>query len=206
MKYFCGVLLCLCCACAPALKGPAVPPASSVAVADFIFPRYDWELLAGVLPEEQSVVDAKILRFLDERLVALLRRGTVVLASSRERRGCEERIQGEKSRRRQETVGYWRQVGECLGVEYVLVPYVMDWRNRQGGEYGVEVPAKVELDVYLLHVASGQLRRAHFEEEQRGLGEDLLRGKRFFQRKGRWLTPEELAEEGLAEGLRELGL
>lgn len=67
-------------------------------------------------------------------------------------------------------------------------------------------PAAIVMDMYLIEVASGKVRRFHFEEEQQGLAENLLSGGRFLKRKGRWLTARDIAEEGMNAGLKELGL
>ncbi len=203
------VLLCvmlLLSACAQPPRGPLLPESATVAVAGFICPRHDWELMAGVLPEDVPQVDATVLGTLD-RLMSekMATRGGRFLSATAVG-ACEETVIADTERQRQESVEYWKQVGACLAVEYIVVPYVTQWRERDGGEYGVKAPASVTLDFYLVQVATGQVRRAHFEEEQQGLAENLLSGKRFAKRKGRWVTPEELAAEGIAEGMRELGL
>ncbi|NCD25087.1 MAG: hypothetical protein EOL86_05800 [Deltaproteobacteria bacterium] len=206
MRYLLLCLVLFGAACAQTRPGPALPPSSTVAVAGFICPRNDWELMAGVLPEETPRVDDVALTALNARMVQLMTARGGPFVSEGAVGACEETVIATKERHRQETVQYWRQVGTCLGVDYVLVPYVTQWRSRDGGEYGVNVPASVTLDLYLIDVATGQVRRAHFEEEQQGLAENLLSGKRFVKRKGRWLTPEELAVEGIAEAMKELGL
>ncbi len=203
------VLLCvmfLLSACAQPSRGPLLPESATVAVAGFICPRHDWELMAGVLPEGVPQVDATVLGTLD-RLMSerMATRGGRFLSAAAVG-ACEETVIADTERQHQESVEYWKQVGACLDVEYIVVPYVTQWRERDGGEYGVKAPASVTLDFYLVQVATGQVRRAHFEEEQQGLTENLLNGKRFAKRKGRWVTPEELAAEGIAEGMRELGL
>lgn len=206
MRYILACVLALLAACAQPQRGPALPPSATVGVAGFICPQHDWELMAGVLPEEKARVDASILAGLDAQLAERMTARGGVFASAASVGACEETVIATKERRRQETVEYWRQVGTCLGVDYILVPYVTGWQQRDGGEYGVKVPASVTLDLYLVQVATGQVLRAHFEEEQQGLTENLLNGKRFVKRKGRWITPEELAAEGIAEAMKELGL
>lgn len=205
MRYILVCVVALLAACAQPQRGPALPPSATLAVAGFICPQYDWELMAGVLPEDKARVDASVLSILDAQMAGqMTARGAFVSAAAVG--ACEETVIAAKERRRQETVEYWRQVGTCLGVDYVLVPYVTGWQQRDGGEYGVKVPASVILDFYLVQIATGQVVRTHFEEEQQGLAENLLSGKRFVKRKGRWVTPEELAAEGIAEAMKELGL
>lgn len=203
------VLLCvmlLLSACAQPPRGPLLPESATVAVAGFISPQHDWELMAGVLSEDAVQVDATVLGALDARVAEQMSTRGGRFLSAGAVGACEETVLAASERQRQESVSYWKQVGACLGVEYILVPYVTQWRERDGGEYGVKAPASVTLDFYLVQVATGQVRRAHYEEEQQGLAENLLSGKRFAKRKGRWVTPGELAADGIAEGMRELGL
>jgi hypothetical protein len=207
MRYIILALLLACTACAGPTRWPAVESQVTLAVAHFVHPQHDWELMAGVLPEEASVITQESLDALDGQLAALLEKsdlGTVLHAASVQ--GCEEIVQAEKERPRFETLEYWKSVGTCIKADYLLVPYVSHWQEREGGEWGVTRPASVTLDLYLIKTASGEVRRYHFEEEQQGLAENLLKGGRFFKRKGRWITPLEIAAEALEEGTRVLGL
>jgi len=207
MRYIAVSLLILCAACAGTTRWPAVESQVTLAVAHFVHPQHDWELMAGVLPEEASVVTQESLAALDGELAALLEKSdlrTVMHAATVQ--GCEEIVQAEKERPRFETLEYWKNVGACMKADYLLVPYVSHWQERDGGEWGVTRPAGVTLDLYLIKTATGEVRRYHFEEEQQGLAENLLKGGRFFKRKGRWITPLEIAAEALEEGVRVLGL
>ncbi len=207
MRYIILALLLTCTACASAPRWPAVEPQVTLAVAHFVHPQNDWELMAGVLPEEASVVTRESLNALDDQLAAQLEKSdldTVLDASTVQR--CEEIVQAEKERPRFETLEYWKSVGACIKADYLLVPFVSRWQERDGGEWGVTSPAGVTLDLYLISMATGEVRRYHFEEEQQGLAENLLKGGRFFKRGGRWLTPLEIAAEALEEGTRVLGL
>lgn len=207
MRIFVVSLLIFCAACAGTTRWPAVESRAVLAVAHFVHPQHDWELMAGVLPEEPSVVTPETLDALDDQLAGLLEKsdlGTVLHAASVQ--GCEEIVQAGKERPRFETLEYWQSVGACMKTDYLLVPYVSRWQEREGGEWGVTRPAGVTLDLYLIKVATGEVRRYHFEEQQQGLAENLLKGGRFFKRKGRWITPLEIAAEALEEGTRVLGL
>jgi len=207
MRYIILALLLACTACAGPTRWPAVESQVTLAVAHFVHPQHDWELMAGVLPEEASVITQESLDALDGQLAALLEKSdlrTVMHAATVQ--GCEEIVQAEKERPRFETLEYWKSVGACMKADYLLVPYVSHWQEREGGEWGVTRPAGVTLDLFLIKTANGEVRRYHFEEEQQGLAENLLKGGRFFKRKGRWITPLEIAAEALEEGTRVLGL
>lgn len=207
MKYLLGLALVLCTACAPAMRGPAVSPSATLALASFVVPQNNWELMAGVLPEERPAVDAESLEALDDALVRLLEaRGNTRLMRAAMVRQCTEVVLATKERKRFEAVEYWKQVGQCMEADYLLVPFILHWQERDGGKWGVNRPASVMVDLFLVEVASGQVQRFHFEEEQQGLAENLLTSKRFFKRKGRWLTPFELTLEALEDGVGALGL
>jgi len=207
IKYLLGLVLVVCTACAPAMRGPAVPPSATLALASFIVPQNNWELMAGVLPESSPVVDSDSLEALDEAMFSLLTaRGKSSLMSAGTVRQCAELVLASKERKRFEAVEYWKLVGQCVEADYLLIPFILHWQERDGGEWGVTRPASVVMDMFLVEVASGQVQRFHYEEEQQGLGENLLRGKRFFKRKGRWVTPFELTQEAMEDGVGALGL
>jgi hypothetical protein len=207
MRYAIVILLMACTACASATRGPAVDNKATLAVAHFVHPQHDWELMAGVLPEETSVIPRESLLAMDEQLAALLEKSDVrqVMHAATVQQ-CEEIVQASKERSRFETLDYWKSVGECIKADFLLVPFVSRWQEREGGEWGVTRPASVTLDLYLINMATAEVRRYHFEEQQQGLAENLLKGGRFFKRKGRWLTPLEISAEALEEGTRVLGL
>ncbi|MGE4440307.1 MAG: hypothetical protein AB7D27_02335 [Desulfomicrobium sp.] len=207
MRYIILALLIVCSACAGTTRWPAVDNKATVAVAHFVHPQHDWELMAGVLPEETSVVSAESLEALDNQLASLLEKSDIdMVVHAASVRQCEEIVQATKERSRFETLEYWKSVGECIKADFLLVPYVSRWQEREGGEWGVISPAGLTMDIYLINTATAEVRRYHFEERQQGLAENLLKGGRFFKRKGRWLTPLEISAEALEEGTRVLGL
>ena len=207
MRYLIVFLLFLCTACAKPAQWQPVPLTTTLAVAHFVHPQNDWELMAGILPEEKSVIPKESLDAMDEKLLSILGKvqDRTVLRQAMVRQ-CEEIVTAQKERQRFETVEYWKAVGQCMKADYLLVPFVSRWQEREGGEWGVTRPAALTMDLYLIETASGQVRRYHFEEEQRGLAENLLQGRRFVKRQGRWVTPLEIAAEALEEGTRTLGL
>ena len=207
MRYLIVFLLFLCTACAKPVQWQPVPLTTTLAVAHFVHPQNDWELMAGILPEEKSVIPEESLDAMDEKLLSILGKvqDRTVLRQAMVRQ-CEEIVTAQKERQHFDTVEYWKAVGQCMKADYLLVPFVSRWQEREGGEGGVTRPAALTMDLYLIETASGQVRRYHFEEEQRGLAENLLQGRRFVKRQGRWVTPLEIAAEALEEGTRNLGL
>ena len=96
-----------------------------------------------------------------------------------------------------------RDVGSELGAEAVVVGYVYRFRERKGAAYSVEQPASVAFEIHLLRVEDGALVwRGHFDKTQSSLMENLLQLTAFYRERGRWVTAEELAEEGMEEVLK----
>jgi hypothetical protein len=94
-------------------------------------------------------------------------------------------------------------VGRDLEAEGVVVGYVYRFRERKGVSYAVEQPASVTFELHLLRVSDGALVwRGYFDKTQRSLMEDLLQLGAFFREKGRWVTAEELMDEGIEEVLK----
>jgi hypothetical protein len=196
--------------CAHRTDPPPVFEGGVLAVAGFGQPSQSWEFLSSYRPESPPRLTAEVLTELDEMLQALLtdEPGRIVLGPDATRQ-CQELA---LSRARIEGGGlsglrYWLAVGQCVPADYLLIPQILEWREREGGEWGVNEPAMVVLELTLLDVANQRIaRRYHFEESQRSLSEDLLQARKFFQRGGKWLTTMELLQDGLREGLREMGL
>jgi hypothetical protein len=93
-----------------------------------------------------------------------------------------------------------RDVGDELGAEAVVIGYLYRFRERKGTSYTVQQPASVAFDIHLLRVSDGALVwRGTFDKTQRSLMEDLLQIISFFREKGRWVTAEELAAEGIEQ-------
>ncbi|XPV75389.1 MAG: hypothetical protein ACNI27_12200 [Desulfovibrio sp.] len=181
----------------------------SLAVAGFTQPTNSWELLAGYLPEGHAQVAPEILQQLDAALGAALRqRGTTAYVSPAMVRQCEEIVSAEEnSQSRNSAWKHWLSVGRCQATDYLLIPQLISWTERDGGEYGTLEPAAVVLDLYLLNLETGKLEgRYHFDETQYALLENLLEAGKYFKRSGKWISARQLAEEGIVEGLGELGL
>lgn len=194
--------------CAP--KTGTVTPISgeaSLAVAGFSQPQHDWEMLAGFLPERFAPLSRDVLDQLDLELSEQLqaRTGTPYYGPALTRQ-CREVVLAEQERSRISALEYWKKVGTCMAVDYLLVPFAFTWEERQGGEWGVEQPASVTFDLYLINVDDGTVKRFHFEERQQALTENILDADKFFRRSGKWVSARELARDGIRQALEDLGL
>lgn len=94
------------------------------------------------------------------------------------------------------------ETGRQLSADAVLAGRVFRFRERLGSGYSADSPASVSFDILLIHVKDGRiLWHGNFEETQQPLSENLLTINSFFKRKARWLTAEELADDGLQDVL-----
>ena len=94
--------------------------------------------------------------------------------------------------------------GRSLEADAVLVGYVYRFRERAGSGYSASKPASVAFDIHLLNVAEGSVEwEGRFEETQKTLLENLFNIKSFINRKGRWITADEMASSGIKEMIGE---
>jgi hypothetical protein len=92
-----------------------------------------------------------------------------------------------------------------LGVDYVFVGILNNYKERKGASRGIESPASVGFSLYLLQATTGSVVfEGSFDETQQALSENVLKASSFFKRGARWLTAGELSREGIADILEEL--
>jgi len=189
-------------------KSFTLPQDTDLAVAGWNQPMHKWENVSGYLPKDLSLVSKDVLLELDKILEKELAdqninqyKGKFVVDQCKEivlYEGDKQKLTGQK---------YWVKVGQCLKTDYLLIPQLLVWQERTGGEWASEQPAKVEFYLYLLDVENKTIASSfHFEKEQKGLTENLLKLPEFVKRKGRWIPAKQLAREGINTGLSELGL
>lgn len=192
-------------ACSPKPITPQLRPVGSIAVAAFTAPKYNWELLAGYLPEEGRGVKPEILSGLDGVMSQTLRaHGVSTTGTPAAVRQCQEIVTLERSgKARESSWSYWLNVGRCLPADFLLVPQVLYWKELEGGGN----PASVVMDFYLIDVKGERLvTRYHYDETQKALSDNLLDFGKYVKRKGEWVKAEVLAKEGIEAGLTEMGL
>lgn len=89
-------------------------------------------------------------------------------------------------------------VGEKIDVDSVVVGYVRQFEQRVGSEIGVTSPAKVDFEVVLKSLETQEtLWSARFSESQLPLLYNIADAGKFIKRKAKWLTAEELTQEGI---------
>ncbi|CCH50442.1 putative lipoprotein [Pseudodesulfovibrio piezophilus C1TLV30] len=203
---FCMLLIA---GCAPKMRSAAVPrPEGKLAVAGFSNPVYNWQILAGYLAEEGHPVPDGTVETLDAVLVDTLARHQVFdYITPAAVKQCEDVVVFEESGLPKVSAWkYWLGVGKCIQADYLLVPQITYWRERVGSDAGVQTPASVALDFYLIDVKNERMTRSRYEETQESLLENLFTARKFAKRGGKWVTATRLASDGIEEKLMELGL
>lgn len=96
-------------------------------------------------------------------------------------------------------VGY--SDGTRKGQPYVHV-LIYRFQERKGGNYAAEKSASVAFHMHLMK--DGALGKVfEYSEEQKALTDNLFTVGKFLKRGGKWVTADELAEEGINAGLDE---
>ena len=98
-----------------------------------------------------------------------------------------------------------RQLGELVYADAVVVPQMLRYRERVGGDIGVKTPASVAFTVELVDVRRGDvIWFARFDETQKGLTENIFALADIRERGIRWLTAEQLAQDGVRKVVHQL--
>lgn len=187
---------------------PRLLPASyKVAVAPFTQPRNPFHLISGQIPENQGLVPHDELLALDRSLKNVLLSDTKRSYDFIERQDLPVNWQEARSTAQPGALSRWIAYGKQQGAEYLLVPQILDWHEREGSEAGVTSSAHVRVEFYLLNIArEGVQNRSIFEEKQVGLIDNLLSMGDFVKRRGQWVTATDLTVEGMKKAIRDLGL
>lgn len=196
---------------APAADAQASPTAqaggASYAVAPFTSPVTGAELLAGYIPQGAAPVSGNMLVKLDMVMDQVAGSARTRIKGADKAIACMETVARPEGEGRPASLRYWQAVGRCVGVDYLVVPQIITLSEREGSPMGATRPASVNMSLFLLDVKSGGvLKSFHFDETQKTLADNILDMKKFMDRKGRWVSASELAEEGLRRGMAEFGL
>lgn len=183
------------------------PSNVTVGIARFTQPMSTADLLAGTLPEDYPTINPKVLLELDQAFDATLSGAlTRPFVHSNVSVACEQGI-SDKNTGMNSAMRYWVAVGKCMGVDLILVPMLMHWEERDGGQAGVVRPASVILDFFLIDTRDATLvSRIRYDETQAALTDNLLDINKFVRRGGRWVTATDLAREGMNRAIKSMGL
>lgn len=97
------------------------------------------------------------------------------------------------------------KTAQSVNADSYLTGYLSYFRERKGSELGVEEPASVIFTMQLVDVKSNSTVWTYrFDETQLPLLSDVTKLSKFFKRKGKWITAEELLREGIDMGASRL--
>ncbi len=192
----------------PRPSATAPRPQGKLVIAAFTSPTSSMDLLAGYLPEEDKPVSPEVLSKLDAVIQNTLNEhGVMDYTPAAVTRQCQDVVVfKEAGIPRMSALNYWVNVGKCMTADYILVPQVLAWHEREGGEMGVKNAAAVSIDLFLINVKERTMLRGHFSETQESLSQNLFAAGKFFNRGGKWVSALQLAQEGIDEKLMEIGL
>ena len=98
-----------------------------------------------------------------------------------------------------------RKIGELVYADAVITGRVLRFRERVGGDIGVQSPASVAFVLELVDVRRGDVVwSSRFDETQKGLSDNIFGLGDFRERGFRWLTAEQLAQDGVKKMVNQL--
>lgn len=98
-----------------------------------------------------------------------------------------------------------RQIGEMVFADAVLIGRVLRYRERVGDEWGARSPASVSFVLDLIDVRRGDvIWSARFDETQKALSENIFAIGEISRRGIRWLSADQLMQEGVKKAIGQL--
>jgi hypothetical protein len=93
-----------------------------------------------------------------------------------------------------------KKVGNELGTDVLVLGYIYRYTERVGSSIGVDRPASVAFEVYMIKPIDGStIWRGIFDKTQKSLMEDLFQISSFYKGGGKWLTAQQLSKQGMDE-------
>lgn len=205
-RFFCLAIVALFSLLAACQKAPTVAPELpdvKVGVVGVVQPMGTTDLLAGFIPEDRVLASPQALAAFNEDLMRVLKtqthRSYVFIPKAA----------GVDPRDRSGALTHWTKIGKETGVDLLIVPQILDWRERAGSGAGVTTSAALNMDFYLIDVREPEgalVARSHFKEKQVGLSDNLMNFDTFFKRGAKWVTTQELSLEAMDKMMKEFGL
>lgn len=98
-----------------------------------------------------------------------------------------------------------RRIGETVYADAVVVGRVLRYRERIGDEWGAKSPASVAFVLDLVDVRRGDvIWSARYDETQKSLSENIFALGSISQRGIRWLTADQLMDDGVKKAVGQL--
>ena len=97
------------------------------------------------------------------------------------------------------------RIGEMVYADAVVVGRVLRYRERVGDEWGAKSPASVAFVLDLYDVRRGDIIwSSRFDETQKSLSENIFALGNIGQRGIRWLSADQLAQDGVKKAVAQL--
>ncbi len=194
--------------CAQVKEKPSLRIEGKIAIAPFEVPTRPQDVISGYLIDPSIQIKKEILLELDNELMQKIsKRENIQIIPKNFVEQCKEIIIYKEKYTSLNPVDKWVKIGKCIPADYILVPQLLLFKERIGGEWGVEEPAKVIIAFNLIDVNNKTLIKNYiFKEKQQPLLENMLTIKKFIKRGGKWVSAIELAKEGIEIGIKEIGL
>lgn len=178
-----------------------------ISVAPFTQPQNSGELISGQIPEPQGKIPQDDLLLLDRDLRDLLMTTTKRQYNFIPAVNMHQDLSLDHATTQPSGLSRWIAFGKKYKAEYLLVPLIINWHEREGSQAGVQKSAHARVEFFLLNVPQGTIvERSIFEEKQVGLADNLLGMADFVRRKGQWVSSRQLAHESMQAAIRDLGL
>jgi len=98
-----------------------------------------------------------------------------------------------------------RQIGQLVYADAVITGRMLRFRERVGDEWGAKTPASVAFVLELVDVRRNDVVwSARFDETQKALSENIFAIGDIGQRGVRWLSAEQLTQEGVKKAIGQL--
>jgi hypothetical protein len=154
-------------------------------------PLCDYYFEAGPVPP--NAVD-----WLSERLVGLLGQQSTAALITHDRSFDHSKTASSKGMLTERKLV--AQAGRSAKADVVLTGYIYRYEERVGTSYAASRPASVAFSIHLIRSADGaDIWFGYVDETQQTLSENLFNVAAFWQRKGRWVSADEMAEAGLTK-------
>ncbi|HSE87221.1 MAG TPA: hypothetical protein VLJ79_13440 [Candidatus Binatia bacterium] len=98
-----------------------------------------------------------------------------------------------------------RKIGEMVYADALIVGRMQRYRERIGNEWGAQSPASVAFVLELIDIRRGDIVwSARFDETQKPLSENIFALGSIGNRGIRWLSAEQLTQEGVRKAVAQL--
>jgi len=198
MHYAITILLLLACSCVRQASPPETDTLPKFVRSIAVMP-------VGVINESGGAPSPQSAKALEEGLAALDQILVETWSSNRKiRMLSEEEVSSHSLSYNASLAAQTVEIGRAVGAEAVMIWGLERYKERSGGDYGVQAPASVAFQYRLIHTESGRtLCSVSFEETQQSATDNLLAFNALAKRGFKWVPASVLLREGVSKKLAE---